>query len=94
MGCFIGSKKRGNSGGGGSQDGMEDKFFLANPVGVRGFGGSGICCINGRTFFYTRDKVNEIIANEQGFKLSCPLREGSGGEFFVDGGGGIDGDDR
>ena len=82
----------GNSGGGGSKNGMEDKFILANLVGVRGFGGSGICC--GRTFFYTRDKVDEIIANEQGFKLSPPLREGRGGEFFIDGGGSIDGDDR
>ena len=35
MGCFIGSKKRGNSGGSGSKDGVEDKFILANPVGVR-----------------------------------------------------------
>ena len=83
-----------NSGGGGSKDGMEDKFILANPVGVRSFGGNGICCINGRAFFYTREKVDEIIANEQGFKLSPPLREGRGGEFSVDGGGGIDGDDR
>ena len=45
-------------------------------------------------FFYIRDKVDEIIANEQGFKLSPPLRECRGGEFFVDGGGSIDGDDR
>ena len=84
----------GNSDGGGSKDGVEDKFILANPMGVRGFGGSRICCINGKTFFYTRDKVDEIIANEQGFKLSPPLREGRGGEFFVDGSGSIDGDDR
>ena len=87
MGCFVSSKKRGNSGGSGSKDGVEDKFVLANPVGVRGFGGSGICC--GRTFFYTRDKVDEIIANEQDFKLSPPLGEGRGGEFFVDGSGRI-----
>ena len=94
MGCFVGSKKMGNSGGGGSKDGVEDKFILANPMGVHGFGGRGICCINGKAFFYTRDKVDEIMANEQGFKLSPPLGEGRGGEFFVDGSGNIDGDDR
>ena len=76
MGCFVGSKKMGNSGGGGNKDGVDDKFILANPVGVHDFGGSIICCINGRAFFYTRDKVDEIIANEQGFKLSPLLRKG------------------
>ena len=60
----------GNSGGGGNKDGVDDKFILANPVGIHGFRGSGIGCINGRTFFYTCDKVDEIIANEQGFKLT------------------------
>ena len=34
MGCFVSSKKRGNSDGGRSKDGVEDKFILANPVGV------------------------------------------------------------
>ncbi len=72
---------------------MEDEFGLANPVGVRGFGGSGVRCINGKAFFDTSDKVNEIITNEQCFKLSPPMRKGRRGEFLVDGGCGIDGDD-
>ncbi|KAL6316783.1 hypothetical protein AAG906_021083 [Vitis piasezkii] len=42
----------GNSGGGGSKDGVEDKFILANSVGVCDFGGNGICCINGKAFLH------------------------------------------
>ena len=72
---------------------MEDEFILTNPVGVHGFGGSGLSCINGRAFCDTSDKVNEVITNEQCFKLSPPLRKGRRGEFLIDGGCRIDGDD-
>jgi len=34
---------------------MEDEFVLANPVGVRGYGGR-VGCINDRTYFCTSDK--------------------------------------
>jgi hypothetical protein len=94
MGCFVRGKKWGNSGGGGCKNGVEDEFVLANLVRVRSFGGSRIRCINGRALFDTSDKVKEIIANEQCFKLSPPLRKGGRGEFFVDGGCSIDGEDR
>lgn len=94
MGCFVCGKKWGNSSGGGGKNGVDNEFVLANPVGVRGFGGSGVRCINGRAFFDTSDKVSEIITNEQCFKLSPPLREGRRGEFFVDGGCSIDGENR
>ena len=42
---------------------------------------------------YTRYKINKVIANEQGFKFSLPLRKNREDEFFIDGYGSIDGDD-
>jgi hypothetical protein len=62
-------------------------------VGICSFGGSVIQCINGRAFVYTCYKINKVIANEQGFKLSRPLRKSRGDEFFVNGCGSIDCDD-
>ena len=69
---------------------MENKLIMANPVGIRSFGCSEVLCINSKTFVCTCYKINKIIANEQDFKLSTPLRKGRGNEFFIDGYGSID----
>lgn len=57
-------------------NGMQKEFVLVNPMGVHNFGGNGVRYMNGRAFFYTSEKFNKIITNEQDFKLSPPLREG------------------
>lgn len=93
MRCFVRGEKKGDCCGGGSKDGMKDQFILENLLRIYNFG-CGKLVFNGRVLMFANDKINEIVANKQCFKLDSSLRECCSGELFINHrSGNINGDD-